>query len=67
MYRKKQKSISETKDMGIDDESSHPELCSGVADGVTHNIVRLFREPDAVTPTVGFDKRGCGNKAKCSY
>ena len=43
--------------MGIDDESSHPELCSGVADGVTHNIVRLFREPDAVTPPVRFDKR----------
>ncbi len=34
--------------MGIDDESSHPELCSGVAGGVTPNIVSLFREPDAV-------------------
>jgi hypothetical protein len=33
--------------MGIDDESSHPELCSEVADGVTRNIVCLFREPDA--------------------
>ena len=49
--------------MGIDDESSHPELCSEVADGVTRNIVRLFREPDAVTPPVRFDKRGCGNVA----
>ena len=44
--------------MGIDDESSHPELCSEVADGVTRNIVCLFREPDAVTPPVRFDKRG---------
>jgi hypothetical protein len=43
--------------MGIDDKSSHPELCSEVAGGVTHNIVRLFREPDAVTPPVGFDER----------
>ena len=33
--------------MGIDGESSHPELCSEVADGVTRNIVCLFREPDA--------------------
>jgi len=49
--------------MGIDDESSHPELCSEVADGVTRNIVCLFREPDAVTPPVRFDKRGCGNVA----
>src|SRR5216683_3054376 len=49
--------------MGIDDESSHPELCSEVADGVTQNIVCLFREPDAVTPPVRFDKRGCGNVA----
>ncbi len=48
---------------GIDDESSHPRLCSGVADGVTRNIVCLFREPDAVTPPVRFDKRGCGNEA----
>ena len=46
--------------MGIDDESSHPELCSEVVDGVTRNIVRLFREPDAITPPVRFDKRGCG-------
>ena len=44
--------------MGIDDESSHPELCSEVADGVTRRGVRLFREPDAVTPPVRFDKRG---------
>jgi len=43
--------------MGIDDESSHPELCSEVAGGVTRNIVGLFREPDAVTPPVRFDER----------
>jgi hypothetical protein len=43
--------------MGIDDESSHPELWSEVADGVTGNIVCLFREPDAVTPPVRFDER----------
>src|SRR5713226_10178594 len=43
--------------MGIDDESSHPELCSEVAGGVTRNIVSLFREPDAVTPPVRFDER----------
>ena len=43
--------------MGIDDESSHPSLCSEVADGVTRLGVRLFREPDAVTPPVRFDKR----------
>ena len=43
--------------MGIDDESSHPEVCSEVADGVTRNIVSLFREPDAVTPPVRFDER----------
>jgi len=53
--------------MGIDHESSHPELCSGVADGVTHTIVSLFREPDAVTPPVRFDKRGNGNVAWGSY
>jgi hypothetical protein len=53
--------------MGIDDESSHPGLRSEVADGVTHNIVSLFREPDAVTPPVRFDKRGCGNEAWGSY
>src|SRR5260370_31554546 len=47
-----------TKDMGIDDESSHPRLCSEVADGVTRPMgVRLFREPDAVTPPVRFDER----------
>src|SRR6266481_8424078 len=43
--------------MGIDDESSHPELCSEVAGGVTHNIVSLFREPDAGNPPVRFDER----------
>ena len=46
-----------TKDMGIDDESSHPELCSEVADGVTRNIVSLFREPDAGNLPVRFDER----------
>jgi hypothetical protein len=43
--------------MGIDDESSHPELCSEVADGVTRNIVSLFREPDAGNLHVRFDER----------
>src|SRR5438034_11588948 len=43
--------------MGIDDESSHPELCSEVADGVTRNIVCLCREPDAGNPPVRFDER----------
>ena len=43
--------------MGIDDESSHPRLCSGVADGVTRNIVSLFREPDAGNLPVRFDER----------
>jgi len=43
--------------MGIDDESSHPELCSEVAGGVTRNIVCLFREPDAGNPPVRFDER----------
>ena len=43
--------------MGIDDESSHPKLCSEVADGVTRNIVCLFREPDAGNPPVRFDER----------
>src|SRR5450432_3847057 len=43
--------------MGIDDKSSHPELCSEVADGVTRNIVCLFREPDAGNPPVRFDER----------
>jgi len=46
-----------TKDMGIDDESSHLELCSEVADGITRNIVSLFREPDAGNPPVRFDER----------
>src|ERR1019366_3399679 len=47
-----------SKDMGIDDESSHPRLCPEVADGVTRLMgVRLFREPDAVTPPVRFDER----------
>ena len=43
--------------MGIDDESSHPELCSGVADGVTRTSVCLFREPDAGNLPVRFDER----------
>jgi hypothetical protein len=43
--------------MGIDDESSHPALCSEVADGVTRIIVSLFREPDAGNPPVRFDER----------
>src|SRR5580765_3855679 len=43
--------------MGIDDESSHPELCSEVADGVTRTIVCLFREPDAGNLQVRFDER----------
>src|ERR1022692_292098 len=43
--------------MGIDDESSHPELCSEVADGVTRNSVCLFREPDAGNLPVRFDER----------
>src|ERR1019366_324791 len=47
--------------MGIDDESSHPSVCSGVADGVTCFIslwgVRLFREPDAGNLPVRFDER----------
>jgi hypothetical protein len=43
--------------MGIDDESSHPELCPEVADDVTRNIVCLFREPDAGNLPVRFDER----------
>src|ERR1035441_7659024 len=43
--------------MGIDDASSHPELCSEVAGGVTRNIVCLFREPDAGNLPVRFDER----------
>jgi hypothetical protein len=43
--------------MGIDDESSHPALCSEVAGGVTRNIVCLFREPDAGNLPVRFDER----------
>jgi len=43
--------------MGIDDESSHPEWCSEVADDVTRTIVSLFREPDAGNPPVRFDER----------
>ena len=43
--------------LGIDDESSHPELCSEVAGGVTRTIVCLFREPDAGNPPVRFDER----------
>src|ERR1017187_7873560 len=48
---------SERRTWGIDDESSHPRLCSEVADGVTRNIVCLFREPDAGNPPVRFDER----------
>src|SRR5437899_6204211 len=43
--------------MGIDDESSHPELCSEVAGGVTRTSVCLFREPDAGNLPVRFDER----------
>src|SRR5579863_1848541 len=43
--------------MGIDDESSHPEVCSEVAGCVTRNIVCLFREPDAGNPPVRIDER----------
>src|SRR5262249_25142703 len=43
--------------MGIDDESSHPDLCSEVAGSVTRTIVCLFREPDAGNPPVRFDER----------
>src|ERR1022692_2849589 len=43
--------------MGIDDESSHPELCSEVADGVTRNSVCLFRERGAGNLPVRFDER----------
>ncbi len=47
--------------MGIDDESSHPSLCSEVADSVTcpmlHWSVCLFREPDAGNLPVRFDER----------
>src|ERR1019366_10652948 len=42
----------------IDEKSSHLRLLSEVADGVTRLLgVRLFREPDAVTPPVRFDER----------
>ena len=48
--------------MGIDDESSHPELCSEVVDGVTRFLIYLggvclFREPDAGNLPVRFDER----------
>ena len=48
--------------MGIDDESSHPALCSEVADGVTRFLIYLggvclFREPDAGNLPVRFDER----------
>ena len=43
--------------MGIDDRSSHPELCSEVAGDVTPTIVCLFREPDAGNLPVRFDER----------
>src|SRR5437762_13539386 len=50
--RKKQR-----RTWGLTHKSSHPRLCSEVADGVTRNTVSLFREPDAVTPPVRFDER----------
>jgi hypothetical protein len=34
-----------------------PGLCSGVAGGVTRNLVCLFREPDAGNLPVRFDER----------
>src|ERR1035437_8614345 len=48
--------------LGIDDESSHPELCSEVAGGVTRFLINpggvcLFREPDAGNLPVRFDER----------
>jgi hypothetical protein len=49
---------------GLTTSLAAPGLCSEVADGVTQNNVSLFREPDAVTPPVRFDKRGCGNVAR---
>ena len=42
---------------GLTIESNHPRLCSEVADGVTRNIVCLFREPDAGNLPVRFDER----------
>src|SRR5258706_11429821 len=43
--------------MGIDEQSSHPRLCSEVAGGVTRTSVCLFREPDAGNLPVRFDER----------
>src|SRR5262249_54038891 len=43
--------------MGMDDESSHPALCSEVAGGVTQTIVYLFREPNAGNLPVRFNER----------
>jgi hypothetical protein len=43
--------------MGIDDVSSHPEVCSEVVGGVTRSKVCLFREPDAGNLPVRFDER----------
>ncbi len=48
--------------MGIDDESSHPALCSEVADDVTRFLIYLggvclFREPDAGNLPVRFEER----------
>ena len=45
------------EDGGIDVESINPRKRSEVADGVTRNIVCLFREPDAGNPPVRFDER----------
>jgi hypothetical protein len=36
--------------MGIDDESSHPEVCSEVAGGVTRDIMCFFRERAGLNP-----------------
>src|SRR5258708_7118189 len=46
------------EDRAIGDEPNNPRKCSEVADGVARPMgVRLFREPDAVTPPVRFDER----------
>jgi len=55
--------------MGIDDESSHPELCSEVADGVTRSLfthwgVCLFREPGMREICLSGSMSGNRNRAK---
>ena len=50
--RKKQR-----RTWGLTMSPATPELCSEAADGVTRNIVCLFREPDAGNPPVRFDER----------